>query len=268
VTTTWTRGTFRPSPGPATLPAMLLAQTAMELRLTMRRGESLLLVLVIPVVLLLLFSLVPLVDLPGPGGRAAESVGGRADVLVPGLLALAVMSTAFTGQAIATGYERSYGVLKRLGSTALPRWVLLAAKTLAVLAVEALQVAVLVGIGLALGWSPSAAGVLPALLLLVVGTAAFSGLGLLMAGTLRAEATLAAANLVYVLLLVVGGVVFPLTAFPDGVAAVLGLLPLAALAEGLRTAFDGGGLGSGPLLVLAVWAAAGLGLAARFFRWE
>lgn len=265
--TTWTRGTLTPAPGAAPLRSMLLAQTAMELRLTLRRGESLLLVLVIPVVLLLLFALVPLVDL-GPAGAAAGTVGERADVLVPGLLALAVMSTAFTGQAIATGYERSYGVLKRLGSTALPRWLLLAAKTLAVLAVEALQVAVLAALGLALGWSPSAAGLMPALGLLVVGTAAFSGLGLLMAGTLRAEATLAAANLVYVLLLVVGGVVFPLSAFPDGVAAALGLLPLAALAEGLRGAFDGGGPGLGPLLVLCAWAVAGLGLAARLFRWE
>lgn len=276
MTTTWTRGTLTPSPGAAPLRSMLLAQTAMELRLTLRRGESLLLVLVIPVVLLLLFALVPLVDLAPAGGAggtggtggAADTVGERADVLVPGLLALAVMSTAFTGQAIATGYERAYGVLKRLGSTALPRWLLLAAKTLAVLAVEALQVVVLVGLGLALGWSPSAAGLLPALGLLVVGTAAFSGLGLLMAGTLRAEATLAAANLVYVLLLVVGGVVFPLSAFPDGAAAVLELLPLAALAEGLRSAFDGGGPGLGPLLVLLAWAVAGLGLAARFFRWE
>ena len=263
----WPSGTLTPAPGPAGAGAMLRAQTLMELRLTLRRGESLLLVAVIPLVLLGLFASLPLVDL----GAAADSRAARADVLVPGILALAVMSTAFTGQAIATGFERSYGVLKRLGATALPRPLLLAAKTLAVLAVEALQVVAVGGLGLALGWAPQWGGALPALLLLAVGTAAFSGLGLLMAGTLRAEATLAAANLVYVLLLVVGGVVFPLAVFPDGLAAVLGLSPLAALASGLRDALGGGNgpLGAGAALaVLTGWALVGLGLAARTFRWE
>lgn len=262
--TGWAPGTFAPAPGAAPALAMLRAQTAQELRLTLRRGESLLLVLVIPVVLLLLLAGLPLVDL-GPG---ATDRAGRADVLVPGLLALAVMSTAFTGQAIATGYERAYGVLKRLGATPLSRPLLLAAKTLAVLAVLALQVLVLGAVGLAVGWSPQPGGAPAAVLLLAVGTAAFSGLGLLMAGTLRAEATLAAANLVYVLLLVLGGVVFPLSAFPDGLAAVLALSPLAALAEGLRAALGGAGLAAGPLLVLTGWAVASLALAARTFRWE
>ena len=263
--TSWPRGALAPAPGAAPAGAMLRAQTAMELRLTLRRGESLLLVAVIPLLLLAAFTLLPLVDV----GAAADTPAARADVLVPGVLALAVMSTAFTGQAIATGFERSYGVLKRLGATALPRRLLLAAKTLAVLVVEVGQVAVAVA-GLALGWSPTG-GVLPALLLLALGTAAFSGLGLLMAGTLRAEATLAAANLVYVVLLVTGGVVFPLAAFPDGAAALLALTPLAALAEGLRAALGGaGGLGAvaAPLAVLAAWAAGSLALAARLFRWE
>ena len=262
--TGWVPGSLAPAPGPAPETAMLRAQTLMELRLTLRRGESLLLVAVIPLVLLALFALLPLVDL----GAGDGSVAGRADVLVPGILALAVMSTAFTGQAIATGFERSYGVLKRLGTTALPRRLLLAAKTLAVLAVEVGQVAAVAVLGLALGWSPAWSGVPAALLLLLLGTAAFSGLGLLMAGTLRAEATLAAANLVYVLLLVVGGVVFPLGVFPAGVGAVLGLSPLAALGTGLREAFGEGSLALGPVAVLAVWAAGSLWLAARTFRWE
>lgn len=272
---TWAAGSLTASPGAAPAGAMLRAQTLQELRLTLRRGESLLLVGVIPLVLLLLFTLLPLVDLGVPAGSAPA----RADVLVPGVLALAVMSTAFTGQAIATGFERSYGVLKRLGATALPRWLLLAAKTLAVLTVEVLQVATIAAVGLALGWSPSGAGLLPAALLLVLGTAAFSGLGLLMAGTLRAEATLAAANLVYVLLLVVGGVVFPLSVFPDAVASVLELSPLAALASGLREVLGGAAAAAGgpagpleglarPVAVLTAWAVGGLGLAARTFRWE
>ncbi|MFF5259510.1 ABC transporter permease [Actinomadura viridis] len=248
-----------PAPGAAPLPRMILAQTAYELRSQLRNGEQLLLTLVIPVVLLALFGATTLLDL-GPGSRV--------DFLAPGILALAVMSTAFTGQAIGTGFERRYGVLKRLGATPLPRSGLIAAKTLTVLAVEALQAAVICAVALALGWSPHG-DPLSVLALILLGTAAFSGFGLLMAGTLRAEATLAAANLVYVLLLAVGGVVFPLDRFPEAVRSALELLPISALADGLRQVLqDGAALTGGPLLVLGVWAAAGLALAARFFRWE
>jgi ABC-2 type transport system permease protein len=241
---------------------MLAAQTRLELTLTLRRGESVLLTLLIPVGLLAFFSAVDV--LPSDGRDAV-------DFLVPGVLALAVMSTAFTGQAIATGFERSYGVLKRLGATPLPRWVLLAGKTLAVLAVELVQVVLLVAMGLALGWNPrlSAAGVGWLAVLLVLGTTAFSGLGLLMAGTLRAEATLAAANGVYLLLLLVGGVVFPLSELPGWLHAVAGVLPTAALSDGLRAVLaDGAGPGARPILVLLGWAAGAVALAARLFRWE
>ncbi|GLW65037.1 transport permease protein [Actinomadura rubrobrunea] len=250
---------FAPAPGAAPLPRMILAQTGYELRTLLRNGEQLLLTLVIPVVLLALFGGTSLLDL-GPGPRV--------DFLAPGILALAVMSTAFTGQAIGTGFERRYGVLKRLGATPLPRSGLIAAKTLTVIAVEVVQAAVICAVAAAMGWRPHG-DPLSVLALVLLGTAAFSGFGLLMAGTLRAEATLAAANLVYVLLLAVGGVVFPLDSFPSGLRDALGLLPISALAEGLRDVLrDGAALPGGPLLVLAVWAAAGLVLAARFFKWE
>ena len=177
------------------------------------------------------------------------------------------MSTAFTGQAIATGFERRYGVLKRLASSPLPRWGLMAAKTASVLVTETLQVILLTVIALALGWSPHGSP-LAVLLLLVLGTAAFSGLGLLMAGTLKAEATLAAANLVFLLLLVGGGVIVPLDKF-GGAQDVLGLLPVSALSDGLRDVLrHGAGIPWGDLGILAVWAVLGLGAAARFFRWE
>lgn len=248
-----------PAPGAAPLPRMVLAQAGYEFRAVLRNGEQLLLTLIIPVVLLVLFGATSLLDL-GPGRRV--------DFLAPGVLALAVMSTAFTGQAIGTGFERRYGVLKRLGATPLPRGGLIAAKTVSVIAVEAVQAAVICAVALGLGWRPHGdPGSVLALLLL--GTAAFSGFGLLMAGTLRAEATLAAANLVYVLLLAVGGVVFPLDRFPGGVRAALELLPISALSEGLRDVLQGGAaLPAQPLIVLAAWAAAGLVLAARFFKWE
>ncbi|MFF5424091.1 MULTISPECIES: ABC transporter permease [unclassified Streptomyces] len=252
-------GTYSPRPGAAPVGRMIAAQAALETRMLLRNGEQLLLTVVIPSLLLVLFSTVDVVD------TGAEKA---VDFLAPGVLALAVMSTAFTGQAIATGFERRYGVLKRLGASPLPRWALMTAKTLSVLVTEVLQIALLTVIAFALGWSPQG-GPLPVALLLVLGTAAFSGLGLLMAGTLRAEATLAAANLVFLLLLVGGGVIVPLEKFPDAVRGVLELLPISALSGGLRDVLQGGaGMPWGDALVLAVWAVLGLGAAARFFRWE
>jgi ABC-2 type transport system permease protein len=220
------------------------------------------LTLIIPVLLLAAFSQEDLVSYPGHS---------RIDFLAPGILALAVMSTAFTSQAIATGFERRYGVLKRLGATPLSRRGLIAAKTLTVLVVEVLQAILIIVVALALGWHPrgGVAAAAWAVLLMVAATAAFSGLALLMAGTLRAEATLAAANLVYLVMLGIGGVVFPLTKFPAGSRHVLLLLPADALSDGLRSVLqNGSGLPARDLLVLVAWAAVAIALALRTFRWE
>ncbi|MET9596986.1 MULTISPECIES: ABC transporter permease [unclassified Streptomyces] len=257
-------GTFTPRPGAAPVSRMILAQTALETRMLLRNGEQLLLTVIIPALLLTLFSTVDIVSVPVGEGGGGKSV----DFLAPGILALAVMSTAFTGQAIATGFDRRYGVLKRLGASPLPRWALMAAKTLSVLVTEVLQIALLTVIALALGWSPQGDPLSVAVLILL-GTAAFSGLGLLMAGTLKAEVTLAAANLVFLLLLVGGGVIVPLDKFPDAVRSVLGLLPISALSDGLREVLQhGAALPWGDAAVLAGWAVLGLGAAARLFRWE
>jgi ABC-2 type transport system permease protein len=251
-----------PAPGAAPMLRMIAAQASLELRTLMRNGEQLLLVVIIPVLLLAAFSHEPLVDF-GPGRRI--------DFLAPGIIALAVLSTAFTSQAIGTGFERRYGVLKRLGSTPLQRRGLIAAKTLTVLAVEVLQAVIIVAAGLALGWRPHAGGaaVVWVLLLVLAGTAAFSGLALLMAGTLRAEATLAAANLVYLVFLGLGGIVFPLAKFPAGARPALRLLPGGALSDGLRSVLQhGAGLPVRDLLVLVVWAVVAITITARAFRWE
>ncbi|AYY12935.1 ABC transporter permease [Actinobacteria bacterium YIM 96077] len=256
---TTTERRYRPAPGAAPVWRMLVAQTAFETRLLLRHGEQLLLTAVIPVTLLALLAFVPVID---------TGAYSRLDFLVPGILALAVMSTSFTSLAIATGYERRYGVLKRLATTPLPRSALLIAKALTVLVVEALQVTLVGGLGAALGWRPTGS-VLAVLALIVVGTLAFAGLGFLMAGTLRAEATLAAANLVYLLLLVLGGIIIPLDEFPDGVQPVLMATPAGALADGLRSVLaDGSGLPWSGVAILAGWAVAGFAAAARWFRWE
>ncbi|MBC2866434.1 ABC transporter permease [Streptomyces mexicanus] len=252
-------GAYTPKPGAAPLPRMIAAQAALETKMLLRNGEQLLLTVVIPTLLLVLFSSVDIVD---------TGSGRSVDFLTPGVLALAVMSTAFTGQAIATGFERRYGVLKRLAASPLPRWGLMTAKTASVLVTEILQVILLTVIAFALGWSPHG-NPFAVLLLMVLGTAAFSGLGLLMAGTLKAEATLAAANLVFLLLLVGGGVVVPLDKFPAGAQDALGLLPISALSDGLRDVLQhGAGMPWGDMGILAVWAVVGLAAAGKFFRWE
>ena len=250
----------------------------MELRLTARRGENLLVTLVIPVALLVFFASLPILPTcAGPAGGGAGGGSRPIDVLLPGILALAVISTSLVNLGIATAYERSYGVLKRLGGSPLPRAGLLAAKMLAVLVVELVQCALLTGIAVvAFGWTPgagsSAAVAVGALLL---GKLTFAGLGLLMAGALRAEATLAGANGLYLVFLLLGGIVVPLDRLPSVVADIGRLLPAAALSDALRVGLGvATGAGSTPgdaagaLVLLAVWGIVAAGLAARTFRWE
>jgi ABC-2 type transport system permease protein len=250
---------FAPAAGAAPTRTMLAAQLRMELRLLLRNGEQVGLTLVIPLLLEFFFNLPLLYSLDTPR---------RIDFVVPSVLALAVMSASFTGLAIGTGFERKYAVLKRLGATALSRPVLLAGKTGAVLILQVLQAVLICGFGLALGWRPAATGVW-AVLLIVLGTATFGGLGLLLAGTVRAEITLAAANLIWLVLLFAGGIAIPLSRYPNPAAEVLRYLPSAALSDGLHQVLqDGGGLPVRPVLILLVWALLALPAAARWFRWE
>ena len=236
----------------------LVAQTRAEILMTARRGESLLVTLGIPVIVLIFLGVVDIV----PTDRAEPL-----DFLVPSVMALAIMSAAMVNLAIATGFERQYGVLKRLGTTPLGRPRLLLAKVVTILIVEVVQLAVLTLIGLALGWRPSGdLGV--TLAAVVLGTAAFGGLGLLMAGTLRAEATLAAANGLYVVLLLLGGIAVPVASLPAGLGAVASILPSAALSNVLVSALGGTSGDVRWWVILSVWAIGSLVAAARWFRWD
>jgi ABC-2 type transport system permease protein len=254
--------TFEPRPGGRPVVSMALAHAVMETRLLVRNGEQLLIAIVIPLLLL--------VGGAESGGVVDLGSGRRIDVLTPGVLALAVLSTSFTSLAIATAFERRYGVLKRLGASPLPRTGLLAGKALSVLAIEIAQLAVIAAVALALGWRPSGGvlAVVGAVLLIVLGTAVFASLGLLLAGTVRAEAALAAANLVYVVLLAAGAVLIPVTSYPDGMQPVVSVLPSGALAQGLRDALSGDGLGIGHIVVLLAWLAVGSVLTVRTFSWD
>jgi len=251
-----------PAPGAAPLHRMVGAHALLEIRLLLRNGEQVVLAVALP--------LLVLVAGVQSGGLVDLGAGRRVDVLTPGVLALAVVSTSFTSLAIATGFERRYGVLKRLGATPLPRSGLLCGKALALVGVEALQVVLIGAVALLLGWHPSGgvAAVLGGALALLLGTACFAALGLALAGSMRAETTLAVANLVYVLLLLGGGVVVPLARYPDGVQPFVEALPSGALAQSVREVAAGAGVPLLPVAVLVAWTVAGAVLAARTFRWE
>jgi len=248
------------SPGRA-----IAAMTAIELRLVLRRGENLFATIVIPTIVLLLFSSVSIL----PTGSARP-----VDFLLPGSIALGIIATCLVSLGITTAYDRSYGVLKRLGGSPLSRAELVVARVLTVLVVEAVQVALLIATAsLVLGWSPGTGSSPPlAVVAVVLGSAAFAGLGLLLAGTLQAEAVLALANVLFLGFLVVGAIIVPPDRLPGALAAIAGALPATPLADLLRLALDGpSAAGSDPgtsIVLLAAWAIVTLTLAARTFRWE
>ena len=240
--------------------SVLLAQLKSELRVIARNGEQLLVIIGIPTILLVFFSQV---DVLPRGDQNAV------DFLLPGILALAVMSTAMVSLGIATGFERSYGVLKRLGATPLGTQRLVLAKSLAVVLVEVVQLLVLVGVGLILGWRGDLGAVAPVVGAVLLGTLAFAGIGLTLAGTLRGEINLAAQNGLYLVLLLIGGIMFPLDSLPSWLQNPAELLPSSALADVMRGALTETSLNGGAAwIVLAVWALVAPTAAAKLFRWQ
>ncbi|MFC8530545.1 ABC transporter permease [Nocardia sp. NPDC057227] len=250
-------GTFAPDPRPAGRAAMLAAQTRLELVLLLRNGEQLLLTMFIPITLLVGLTLLPFGDL------GTE----RVDTIVPAVMMVAVMSTAFTGQAIAVGFDRRYGALKRLGATALPRWGIIAGKSGAVVLVVIVQALLLGAIGLALGWRPEPGGLLLGAAVIALGTATFAALGLLLGGTLRAEIVLALANILWFVMLGIASVHFAAGSVPDAVHTLVRLVPSGALAVALEEAMRGAVDWLG-LVVLAVWGLVGGAAAVRWFRFQ
>jgi len=240
--------------------SVLLAQLKSELRVIGRNGEQLLVIIGIPTILLVFFSQV---DVLPRGDQNAV------DFLLPGILALAVMSTAMVSLGIATGFERSYGVLKRLGATPLGTRRLVLAKSLAVVLVEVVQLLVLIGVGLILGWRGDLSAVAPVVGAVILGTLAFAGIGLTLAGTLRGEVNLAAQNGLYLVLLLIGGIMFPLDSLPNWLQVPAQLLPSGALADVMRGALTETSLNGGASwIVLAVWALVAPATAAKLFRWQ
>ncbi|MFD6104120.1 ABC transporter permease [Nocardia salmonicida] len=250
-------GTFTPEPRPATRAAMLTAQTGLELKLLLRNGEQLLLTMFIPITLLVGLTLLPFGDL-------GEH---RVDRIVPMVMMTAVMSTAFTGQAIAVGFDRRYGALKRLGATPLPRWGVIAGKCAAVLIVVVLQAILLGAIGVALGWRPGIGGLALGALVIALGTATFAAMGLLLGGTLKAEVVLALANILWFIMLGIASLVLVGDTLPTALTVIARLIPSGALAFALDTALTGSIDWYG-VAVLAVWGVVCGWLATRLFRFN
>ncbi|AZI59488.1 ABC transporter permease [Nakamurella antarctica] len=237
---------------------MLRAHTFFELRLLVRNGEQLLLALVIPLAALIGLTYFTGIELQEP----------RIASVTPGIWTLAVMSTAFTSLAISTAFDRRYGTAKRLAASGVQRWLLLAGKSCAIGIVIVFQLVLLSLVAVILGWKPQGT-VVWALPLLVLGAAAFTGLGILLGGTLRAEAVLALANLIWLSMIAIGGVVIPLTSAPRWLDVVGQLTPGGALSSSLRDVLQHGQSPSASaVLVLAAWTVLAWGAAVRWFSWQ
>ena len=248
-----------PNAGPASLPRRIMQQGRYETITMLRNGEQLILAVVLPLMALAGLVVTPLLD--GLGGS-------RVDVATPGILALCAMSTAFTGQGIATGFDRRYGVLRFLSTTPLGRGGLIAGKILAVLVVLFLQVLVVGAVAGLLGWQPRLEAWLPGVGLLVLGAAAFTALGLLVAGTVRPEATLAITNLLWILLGALGGIVVPAERLPSLLQGIVQFLPSGALGQALRDAFLLGAVPFPAVAVLLLWTILAGAAAIRWFKWN
>ncbi|MDL5158033.1 ABC transporter permease [Actinomycetospora sp. Odt1-22] len=256
---TFDSGTFSPDPGVGSRLRMLAVHTRTETLLALRHSEQLLLTLVIPLALLVGLTLLEgLVELPEPRVNAALGT----------VLALAMMSTGFTSQAIALGFDRRYGLMRRLAATAIPRWLVVTGRLGGMAAVVVIQVVVLSAVALALGWRPDGGSIGWALLLVLLGAGAFGACGLLLGGSVRADLVLVIANVVWFVLLFVGGIVVPADQLPGALGIVVEYLPSGALAEGLRSVLLGGTPGLGHVVVLLVWGAVAGLVAARTLKWD
>ena len=241
----------------------VIEQGRYETMAMLRNGEQLMLNIIFPVMALIALRFTGLID------EYANSVGvSRMDAAVPGVLALCVISTALSGQGIATGFDRRYGVLRFLATTPLGRNGLIMGKCIAVLVVVAIQFTLVAALGYGLGWRPDAIAVSRSIITMLMGAGAFTALGLLIAGTVRAEATLAIVNIAWVILAGAGGVVFPLKSFPDWYAGIVAWSPSAALGDALRGNFIQHQWLADPHWVLIVWTVVIGFVASRKFKWS
>lgn len=234
------------------------SQLRQELTVMIRNGEQLLLLVVIPVMLLVFFSQTDFLS---------ASDENKIDFLLPGILSLAVISTAMVSLGIATGFERSYGVLRRLGTTPLGTRRLVAAKMSAICIIEIAQLVMLIVVGLLLGWNPNRINLLQILLFLILGTTCFAGIGLTLAGRLRAEVNLAAQNGLYLVFLLLGGIFVESDELPATLSQISAFSPSSLLSGLLRDSFNNTVV-LADAIALSAWTIAACALAVTSFKWS
>ena len=234
------------------------SQLRQELTVMIRNGEQLLLLVVIPVMLLVFFSQTDFLSTSGEN---------KIDFLLPGILSLAVISTAMVSLGIATGFERSYGVLRRLGTTPLGTRRLVAAKMSAICIIEIAQLVMLIVVGLLLGWNPNRINLLQILLFLILGTTCFAGIGLTLAGRLRAEVNLAAQNGLYLVFLLLGGIFVESDELPATLSQISAFSPSSLLSGLLRDSFNNTVV-LADAIALSAWTIAACALAVTSFKWS
>jgi len=231
------------------------AHALWELTLLLRNGEQLLLMFIVPVGLLLALGLTNL---------STKSINSA----VPTVFAVSIIATCFTSLAIGTGFERRSGALRYLGTTPLTRFDLLVGKIIATATLTLMSITAISITGLFLDWSPALSGIAQALVIALLAIAAWTSWAMAIAGMFRAEAVLAIANGLFLVFIMFGGVIIASSHMPNAVGKVIDLLPSAALANGLRSALELGSLPVLPIIVLAIWAAVGMYIARRTFKWE
>lgn len=246
--------TFAPAPERASTATMALAQGRIEALLMLRHGEQQLLSIVIPVAMLFISATMPILG---------ESVS--MDEIVPMILAIAVTSSGFTGQAISLAFDRRYGALKRTGASGVPARIIILGKILGVLVMVLAQVVIITVVAAVLGWTTGLVGVVCGFLTLIVGVACFTSLGLLMGGTLTSELVLGLANLIWIILVGVVGFVLYSQGLVD--AGWWNFIPSVALASGFTDAFSGT-IPVLQLLILCLWAGTASAAALKWFRFE
>jgi ABC-2 type transport system permease protein len=200
---------------------------------------------------------------------AFSSDSGELEVLIPGVAGMGVLATTFTSLSYNLTYLRDEGVLKRIRGTPMPAGAYLAGVIGSATLNAFLQVVLVVAIGNLLygvDWPQD-----PLLLVgfTLLGVVCFASLGVAFSHAIpNEEAAPAYTNAIFLPLIFISGVFYSANDLPAVLKAIAEALPLKHLIDGLSNAIVGGGSAGTAAIVVAAWAAAGLFLAVRFFRWE
>ena len=241
-------------------------QTKLEQRAFWRNPDYAFFTLLLPLLLLALLGAV----------NSGDEIGDRTDInaidlVVPGVVAFAVMVSAYANLASRLAVLRADGVLKRIRTTPLDPRAYLTAQLLSTLVTTLLASAATILLGfVAFDVSPRAEGVLALALGLVLGIICFAALGLALSSAIsHADAAGPITHATYLPLALVSGVFDPSINIPGWLETLVSLFPVQALVELLVAAYDptADGVPLGDSLVLAIWGIGAIAIAMRTFSW-